>query len=248
MGGYGPLCQAFYDADKPRAGDAEIAWYLDRLPRNAGAVLEPMCGSGRLLIPLAERGLALHGVDNSPAMLDACRARLAAAGVEATLVRQDVVALNLPFRYAAAFIAAGSFQLIADPGEARSTLARVRAHLVPPRVLLMDLFVPDAALHRPGAPEVEIRSVRDANGARITVRSESSVDAEARLLSMQLRYERRTGSGGIEREDESLAFTWYDEDEISTLLGAAGFDTVSIEPPAWGRGKRAFGVRAAAQR
>ena len=72
MSAYGPLCQQFYDADKPRPDDAELAWYLDRLPRDAGPVLEPMCGSGRLLLPLAERGFAMHGVDTSAAMLAAC--------------------------------------------------------------------------------------------------------------------------------------------------------------------------------
>ena len=131
MSAYGPLCQQFYDADKPRPDDAELAWYLDRLPRDAGPVLEPMCGSGRLLLPLAERGFAMHGVDTSAAMLAACRARLAAAGLAATLVRQDMAVLNLPFRYGAAFVAAGSFQLLVDPAHARSALARIRAHLVP---------------------------------------------------------------------------------------------------------------------
>ena len=157
MSAYGPLCQQFYDADKPRPDDAELAWYLDRLPRDAGPVLEPMCGSGRLLVPLAERGFAMHGVDTSAAMLGACRARLAAAGLAATLVRQDMAVLNLPFRYGAAFVAAGSFQLLVDPAHARSALERIRAHLVPPRMLLLDLRVPDAALHPPGAAEVEDR-------------------------------------------------------------------------------------------
>jgi SAM-dependent methyltransferase len=248
MGAYGPLCQQFYDADKPRAGDAEVRWYLDRLPRDAGPVLEPMCGSGRLLLPLVEQGLAVHGVDNSASMLDACRARLAAAGLGATLVRQDVAALNLPFRYAAALIAAGSFQLLTDPTRARASLARIRAHLVPPRVLLVDLFVPEAAVHRPGAPEVEVRAVRDAHGARITLRSESTVDAEARLLSVRSRYERRGRDGGVEREDESLAITWYDEEEIVALLRAAGFVDVAVEPAARGAGARAFAVRATASR
>ena len=62
---YGPLCAAFYDADKPNASDEEIAWYDARLPRDAGPVLDVMCGSGRLLAPLVERGHNLHGVDAS---------------------------------------------------------------------------------------------------------------------------------------------------------------------------------------
>jgi len=248
MGAYGPLCQQFYDADKPRPDDAELAWYLERLPRDLGPVLEPMCGSGRLLVPLVERGLALHGVDTSTAMLEACRERLTTAGLDATLVRQDVAELNLPFRYAAAFVAAGSFQLLVDAAHARAALARIRAHLVPPRLLLLDLTVPDAALHPPGAPQVEIRSVRDARGTRITLRSETSVDGDARLLSLRLRYERRGTDGTIEREDEAFALTWYEEEEIGALLAAAGFDAVKIEPPARDSGERSFGVRASASR
>ena len=48
MAAYGRLCTLFYDADKPRASDVEVAWYRERLPRDAGPSLEVMSGSGRL--------------------------------------------------------------------------------------------------------------------------------------------------------------------------------------------------------
>ena len=89
-GAYGALATSFYDADKPRAGDAELAWYRARLPRDAGPVLEAMAGSGRLLVPLAEDGLRVHGVDLSEAMLASCAARLKSAGIEARLFRQEL--------------------------------------------------------------------------------------------------------------------------------------------------------------
>jgi tRNA/tmRNA/rRNA uracil-C5-methylase (TrmA/RlmC/RlmD family) len=66
---YGPLCTLFYDADKPVAADAEVGWYAEHLPKGAGPLLELMCGSGRLLVPLVEAGFKLHGVDFSAAML-----------------------------------------------------------------------------------------------------------------------------------------------------------------------------------
>ena len=72
---YGQLCTLFYDADKPVAPDAEVAWYAQRLPQQAGPLLELMCGSGRLLVPLVSAGLKLHGVDSSAAMLGSCEAR-----------------------------------------------------------------------------------------------------------------------------------------------------------------------------
>ena len=78
-GAYGPLCALFYDADKPAAPADEVAWYAQRLPRDAGPVLEPMCGSGRLLVPLVAAGFNVHGVDTSAAMLAHCESRLAGA-------------------------------------------------------------------------------------------------------------------------------------------------------------------------
>src|SRR5512137_206609 len=122
MPAYGALSTQFYDADKPRAPAAEVGWYAERLPDVADPLLEVMCGSGRLLIPLLEEGLTVHGCDASTAMLASCEARLDALGYARTLFRQDASALNLPFRYAAVLFAAGSFQLLADPVVARAAL------------------------------------------------------------------------------------------------------------------------------
>lgn len=247
MAAYGPLCTEFYDADKPSAADAELGWYGARLPRDAGPILEAMCGSGRLLVPLVALGFHVHGVDSSAAMLAACEARLSHAGLASTLFRQNVCALNVPFRYGAAFIAAGSFQLLSDPVAAREALSRLRAHLVAPALLLLELFVPDIALHPPGAPLVEIRSVRLDDGARITLRSETIVSAEARHLSTRSRYEKRVASDAIVREDESLSLTWYEEREIVELLIETGYRDIEIEPsPRSPHEERSFAVRARA--
>jgi SAM-dependent methyltransferase len=196
-------------------------------------MLEVMCGSGRLLLPLLDEGFHLHGVDSSPAMIASCDARLADAGYAATLFRQDVVALNLPFRYTAALIAAGSFQLIVDTAAARSALERLRAHLVPPGLLLLDLFVPRYAANPPGAPLVEARTVALADGTRIAHRSETFVDTAGRRIDTKSRYERRMGPAILAREDETLAVTWYSEDEIVALLGEAGYRDIRAEPPAF---------------
>ncbi len=242
---YGPICTQFYDADKPRASDAELAWYAARLPKDAGPVLEGMCGSGRLLLPLLQQGFHVHGVDTSAAMLASCEARLAIAGLSTTLFRQDLAELNAPFRYGAVFIAAGSFQLLADPVSSKSALERIHAHLVPPGLLLLDLTIPEAALHPPAAPLVEVRAVTLPDGERITLRSETLVNTHARQLGVALRYEKRVRSQRITREDASLVLTWYDEAQIRALLDDSGYVDVTIEPAAYASlGERAFGVRA----
>jgi hypothetical protein len=241
---YRTLCQQFYDADKGFAGADEVRWYASRLPRDAGPVLEAMCGSGRLLLPLLREGFHAHGVDDAPAMLAACEARVAAEGFAVPLFRQDVATLNLPFRYGAAIVAAGSLQLLVEAERMRSALERLRAHLVPPGRLLLDLDVPDVALHPPGAPLVEVRSVLLADGGRIVLHSETSVDKDARLIDVRNRYERRGGAGPALREDEKLGLTWIDAEEIAALLVATRFVDVTILPSPWPRGAGSYAVSA----
>ena len=252
MAAYGRLCTLFYDADKPRASDAESAWYAQRLPRDAGPSLEVMSGSGRLLLPLLQLGLNVHGADASPSMQASCEARLKAAGLTTPLFRQDVVTLNLPFRYAAAFVAAGSFQLLVDPAAAQKALERIRAHLVAPGVLLMDLYVPAEAAHPPGAPVVHVQTVAPPGATNIARRSEIFVDVEGRRIEIRSRYEQRERATIIAREDDVLALTWYAEDEIVALLRDAGYRDVILGPAAWPvdaetpEGERRFSVSASA--
>jgi len=247
LASYGTLCTLFYDADKPAAPDAEVAWYAQHLPKDAGLLLEPMCGSGRLLVPLAAQGFKLHGVDSSAAMLASCEARAAARGIAAPLFRQDLTQLNLPFRYAAAFVAVGSFQLITEPGAALLALQRIRAHLVDPGLLLLDMFVPAESELRLGAPLVEVRTARLEDGSQIALRSESTAFAEARMVRTEYRYAHRRGATRLAEEHERIALTWYSPDEISALLTEAGFSDATTGVSARGSDDgNAFSVTARA--
>ena len=248
MTAFGPLCARFEHADMPRASDAEILWYRDRLPRDAGSVLELMCGHGRLLIPLVESGAGVHGVDASAAMLAECEAGVARAALVVPLFRQDIAELNLPLRYAAAFIARGSFQRLTDGDRARAALARIRAHLIDPGLLLLDLYVPAERIQRIAAPLVEVRSRPLADGSRIALRSETTMYPEARLARTETRYVHRRGNDLLTEESETLALTWYAPDDLAALVAEVGFRDVAIGAPARGGGgeEEAYSISARA--
>jgi SAM-dependent methyltransferase len=59
----------------------EVDWLVERLGPGSRSVLEPGCGSGRVLEPLARRGLHPVGIDRSAGMVELARAR----GLEAVL-------------------------------------------------------------------------------------------------------------------------------------------------------------------
>jgi SAM-dependent methyltransferase len=225
--GAGALHARFAYAEEPRASDAEIAWYRAHLPPDAGTSLELMCGNGRLLAPLIEAGMSVHGVDASAPMLAECEERLSAIAADATLFRQDVGELNVPFRYGAAFIACGSFQSLAVD-RASLALLRIRAHLVEPRVLVLDLYVPSESAQRIAAPLVEVRSATLADGSRIALRSETTMYPDARLVRIETRYVHRRGHDLIAEENETAAVTWYTPDDITALLLDAGYRDITI--------------------
>jgi SAM-dependent methyltransferase len=57
---------------------AEVDWLLERL--RPTSVLEPGCGSGRMLAAFADRGVDVAGIDVSPAMIELARRRLGGRG------------------------------------------------------------------------------------------------------------------------------------------------------------------------
>ncbi len=69
----------------PRVRDAWDRLLREHLPQPAADVLDLGCGTGTLTVLLAEAGHRVHGVDIAPAMVAAVAAKLAAAGVPATV-------------------------------------------------------------------------------------------------------------------------------------------------------------------
>ena len=136
---------AFYVGGAPPiAGD--IAFY-DRLAQaTGGPVLELGCGTGRIVLALAQAGLSVTGVDVSAGMLALARRkseRLAAAASRClTFVEGDMARLELGRRFGMAFIAFRSFQHLLTVDEQRATLTGVRRHLRPDGRLALHLFDP----------------------------------------------------------------------------------------------------------
>ena len=116
---YGSLLTQAYDIDKPEAPALEFEWHRSFIA-DAQPALAAMCGSGRFLVPLRAAGLDVDGVDASPHMLAACRAKLDGKGLDANVYEQKLQDLDLPRRYRSIWVGGGgSFGLIRDPDDAK---------------------------------------------------------------------------------------------------------------------------------
>ncbi|MEW6474204.1 MAG: class I SAM-dependent methyltransferase [Actinomycetota bacterium] len=91
------------------------------------SVLDAGCGTGRVAIELARRGLDVVGVDADPGMLSAARAK----APELDWVLADLTVLDLPERRFDAAVMAGNVMIFVVPGTEGAVLERLAAHLRP---------------------------------------------------------------------------------------------------------------------
>ena len=102
-------------------GEADFVLSLDPPP---ASVLDAGCGTGRVAIELARRGIDVIGVDVDPSMLDKARAK----APDLDWVTGDLVDLDLGRRFDAVVLA-GNVMIFVQPGTEGSVVAAMASHL-----------------------------------------------------------------------------------------------------------------------
>ena len=109
----------------------------------AGPVLELAVGTGRLALPLAERGLEVHGIDASEEMVAKLREKPGGEGVAVTM--GDFADVAVDGSYPLIFIAFNTFFALDSQDEQVRCFENVARRLKPDGVFCLDAFVPDPA-------------------------------------------------------------------------------------------------------
>src|SRR5262245_34854390 len=116
------LCTQVYDLSKPIPPKDAYDLYRSYAVQANGRMLEPMCGTGRFLLPLVAEGFDVHGFDGSRHMLDALQKKAKAQNLKVHVWQGLVAELNIQKKYKLIFIPSGSFGLITDENEAKNAL------------------------------------------------------------------------------------------------------------------------------
>jgi SAM-dependent methyltransferase len=106
-----------------------------------GPVLELGIGTGRLAIPLAERGLEIRGLDTSPAMVERLRVKPGGDRIEVTM--GDFSELQVEGEFRLVFVAFNTFFALLSQEAQIRCLGRVRSHLADHGAFVLEAFVPD---------------------------------------------------------------------------------------------------------
>lgn len=218
---YGPLCTQYYELDKPTAPSAALAFYL-QFCRPETLVLEVMCGTGRFLLPIQEKGFSIEGVDASADMLSVCRKKAEERGLNVTLYEQFAHELALPKLYDLIIIPAASFGLIIDSVEIDESLQRLADHLRPGGRLVIEVEPPE---NRPSSLGQVTASMREyPDGRRLILTSFTvSYDAAAQVSRSMNRYDLTQSGRLLETEYEDFSVRYHEQESFSARLKRAGF-------------------------
>lgn len=217
---YLTLCTEFYDLEKPQPDAQELAFYVDYAHHAQGPILEPMCGTGRFLIPLLQAGFDVEGFDASPHMLQALKDKYPNPPAWQAFV-QD---FTRDKKYQLIFVPFGSWQLITDLNDSQKGLENMYAHLAPGGKLIIEIEPVASLPHGLGMWHRCIHTRAD--GSMIALNTLPTYDAHTQLFKSICRYESIVGNAITALETEDFLMYLYQFDEFEKLLTKAGFTRI----------------------
>lgn len=144
---YGRHIAADYDdvyADLPFEDTVETVAAL----ADGGAVLEFGIGSGRVALPLRERGLDVHGIDGSPEMVELLRAKPGGADIPVGIGDFSRVALGRTFKVVV--LVFNTIFALPDQDAQVACFRNAARHLEPGGVFAIEAWIPDLGSFRHG--------------------------------------------------------------------------------------------------
>ena len=229
---------AFYDpnlgqaAHKGEGGD--VAFYVEEARRVGSPVLELACGTGRVLLPVAEAGLMVVGLDSATAMLAIAREKIArlpdAAQQRIELAEGDMRSFSLDQRFKLIMIPFRSFLHLLTPADQRQALGCIRDHLADDGRLVLNIFDPRletiaAHLGTLGAALKKFREfTHPETGRRVVVWEARHYDPVQQIIEEEHIIEELDADGRVVAKTFApLRLRWVYRYEMQHLMELSGF-------------------------
>ncbi|HTP31838.1 MAG TPA: class I SAM-dependent methyltransferase [Candidatus Acidoferrales bacterium] len=230
--GYGayPELPELYDSIPLYNSRSDIDFYVD-LCRKAGDALELGCGTGRILVPAAQAGCVVTGLDQSKSMLARCRMKADALSNDArgriTLVEADITRFCLSRTFKLALAPFRPIHHLTTVDEQLSFLRCVREHLEPGGRLVFDAFNPNLAMlaaelsaeEIEDTPELSLPDGRRLRRAHRVVRKRHAEQCNDIELIYYLDGRRMV---------QSFSLRYFFRFELEHLLARTGFDVTAL--------------------
>ena len=153
---YGDRIAEIYD--RMFAGDADVVVRTLAQLAGVGRALELGIGTGRVALPLAERGVEVHGIDASEAMVNQLRAKPGGDAIPVSI--GDFADFRVDGSFALVFVVFNTIFGLTTQEAQVQCFRCVAEHLTAGGVFLNEAFVPDPALRPRAERERNQRRIR----------------------------------------------------------------------------------------
>ena len=226
----------YYDGAYAAKQDlVDLPFYLDLAEQTAGPILEVACGTGRVLLSIARKGIEIHGVDNSRPMLKILQESLARESQEVRervkLHEGDMRDFRLGTKYPLVMIPFRPMQHMHTVEDQVSALTSVASHLNEGGILAFDVFYPkfDVITTKMVEEVFEFEWSPDPDSAEIVRRyfRKDSVDKIHQIFYFTFIYRTFRAGELILEETEAFKLSYFTYPHLRALFLLAGLEPVA---------------------
>ena len=219
---YGSLCTEMYEILHQEAPQDELAFYLSYAEKGR-SILEPLCGSGRFLVPFLERGYDISGMDLSAEMLS----KLKEKAPNAKVLQEDILEYHSEEKYDYIFISSGSVSLFTDMDGCKRILQKMKDLLKKGGRFV---FAVDTVANRcPDDSDYQTSvSVKTKEGYDLLLKGKNYYDEETHTQYSPSIYELYYGTKLLQQEWMDFQTHLYELGEIEPYLEEIGFTKIKV--------------------
>jgi SAM-dependent methyltransferase len=173
-----------------------------------GTALELGIGTGRIALPLAARGVAVHGIDASEAMVARLREKDGGADIPVTI--GDLAEFELDTEFSLIFVIFNTIFALLTQEDQVACFQRVADHLAEDGSFVVEAFVPDQTRFVRGH-NVDVGAV-DTDNVKIDVTSHDPVAQVATTQRIHFT------DDGVEMYPVQLRYAWPSELDLMARL------------------------------
>lgn len=232
MSGFYTTIARFYDAETADRTD-DLALYSQLAEEIGTPILDIGCGTGRVLLPLAQAGHRVHGVDNDRAMLNLLERRLTAMPhlrEHLTYEQADILSYKSQERYALTLLTYNALMHFHTQDAQMTLLKRLRQLTAEDGLLVIDL--PNAgetfATQDTDALTLDRTFMEPESGHQVMLQSVSYLDRTTQLLQVQWIYDEIHEDGTVKRLIAPHVLRYFFYPEMVLLLRVCGFRVQAV--------------------
>lgn len=217
----------YYDSEYYFQDDVNL--FLRMAGEIPGEVLELACGTGRIVIPFAQAGYKITGIDISQEMLAKAQEKINNLPREVkkriTLLQKDMRSFRLPKRFQLIILAFNSLLLATTPEEQKIVISHAYRHLAPGGRLFVCAINPNREWFREHVSTVKYYGtwIYQTTGKLFDRFYSNSNDSLHKLMTFSLFYDHINEDKSVKREKNPITLRYLFSFELQYLLEQAGF-------------------------